>query len=383
MTRRSKTAVAVVAVALCVGVVAVVILHSKMRVYKTPTRAMRPTIEMGDRFLVDKWAYARSGPERWDVIVFRYPEDPSRDYVKRVVGLPGERVQIRAGDVHINGSVARKPWPVQEALWRPLAGSDQPEAWRTESPEAWQVADGLFEVDCGSRQDPEFLALDQEVYAYDPSAPDRLSPWLVPPTTWDVMVEFRVEPRAQGGAVLVALDTELAVLIAQPVDRWLVRVPLGEGQEAPEVHRSGRSVARGQPCDFPVGKSVPVQVCHVDQTVIVRLGGSEVLRHEYELPDMQGPPGLPARIVRIALGCQGGHVVLGGPAVSVDLHVTNYPYQYAINEPFALGEDEYFTVGDHSMNSNDSRGWGAVSRDAIVGKATRIFWPRGREGPIR
>jgi signal peptidase I len=63
------------------------------------------TRHRGDRLLVCKLLH----PRRWDIVVFRYPEDPSINYVMRVVGLPGEEVAIRDHDVWINGSRARKP----------------------------------------------------------------------------------------------------------------------------------------------------------------------------------------------------------------------------------------------------------------------------------
>jgi len=59
----------------------------------------------GDRLIAAKFLR----PRRWDLIVFRYPEDPSIPYLKRVVGLPGEQVAIKDGDVWIDGARARKP----------------------------------------------------------------------------------------------------------------------------------------------------------------------------------------------------------------------------------------------------------------------------------
>jgi len=61
--------------------------------------AMLPTLNDGDRWLTT----AASDLKRGDIIVFRYPKDETKSYVKRVVGLPGERVEIRAGVVRING----------------------------------------------------------------------------------------------------------------------------------------------------------------------------------------------------------------------------------------------------------------------------------------
>jgi signal peptidase I len=69
----------------------------------------------GDQLLVNKQAYIYQSPRRWDVIVFRNPAHPTEAYVKRTVGLPGERIQIVNGDVVVNGEVARKTYHQQLA----------------------------------------------------------------------------------------------------------------------------------------------------------------------------------------------------------------------------------------------------------------------------
>ncbi|MBP88486.1 MAG: signal peptidase I [Planctomycetaceae bacterium] len=68
----------------------------------------------GDRILVSKFAYGLSEPERWDVIVFKYPGNAKQNYIKRLVGLPGETLRIRHGDIHTidadgNAQIIRKP----------------------------------------------------------------------------------------------------------------------------------------------------------------------------------------------------------------------------------------------------------------------------------
>ena len=65
-------------------------------------------INEGDQILVDKQAYEWRSPERWDAIVFRNPQLPAQAYSKRIVGLPGETLQLREGDVFINGDIQRK-----------------------------------------------------------------------------------------------------------------------------------------------------------------------------------------------------------------------------------------------------------------------------------
>ncbi|MBI2960486.1 MAG: signal peptidase I [Betaproteobacteria bacterium] len=92
--------------------------------FKIPSGSMVPTLLVGDFILVNKFAYGVrlpiinvkmfeiGRPRRGDVMVFRYPEDPSLDYIKRVVGLPGDRVSYVNKRLYINGVEApRKPLP--------------------------------------------------------------------------------------------------------------------------------------------------------------------------------------------------------------------------------------------------------------------------------
>ncbi len=62
----------------------------------------------GDQLLVHKYTYSVRNPDRWEVVVFRNPALATEAYVKRVIGLPTERVQVRDGDIFINGELARK-----------------------------------------------------------------------------------------------------------------------------------------------------------------------------------------------------------------------------------------------------------------------------------
>lgn len=65
-------------------------------------QSMEPAFENGDYLIVDELSYRFRGPQRGEVVVFRYPENPSFRYIKRIIGLPGEKVEIKDGYVMID-----------------------------------------------------------------------------------------------------------------------------------------------------------------------------------------------------------------------------------------------------------------------------------------
>jgi signal peptidase I len=89
--------------------------------FKIPSSSMRPTLEVGDFILVNKFIYGirlpileqkiipLSDPQRGDVVVFRYPVNPSQDFIKRVIGVGGDVVEYRDKQLRVNG----QPWPQQ------------------------------------------------------------------------------------------------------------------------------------------------------------------------------------------------------------------------------------------------------------------------------
>lgn len=77
-----------------------------------PTDSMHPTLQEGDRLIIEKVTFKMSGIQRGDIVVFTPPErsDKKEDMVKRVIGLPGETLSIKSGTVYINGSALNEPY---------------------------------------------------------------------------------------------------------------------------------------------------------------------------------------------------------------------------------------------------------------------------------
>ncbi len=86
-----------------------------VQAFKIPSGSMKPTLQIGDHILVNKFTYGvrlpfsditvipGGKPERGDIIVFEYPVEPDKDFIKRVVGVPGDIVEIRDKKVYVNG----------------------------------------------------------------------------------------------------------------------------------------------------------------------------------------------------------------------------------------------------------------------------------------
>ena len=103
----------------------------------------------GDQLLVQKHVYDFRPPQRWEVIVFRNPASPGEAYVKRVTGLPGDRIQIVNGDVFINGQIARKNFKQQLAMRIPVCNLHylaSSEDWQLpwELDDGWAADNGLL-----------------------------------------------------------------------------------------------------------------------------------------------------------------------------------------------------------------------------------------------
>ena len=74
--------------------------------FKIPSGSMRPTLIEGDRILVNKFVYRFRQPRRGEIIVFRFPEDPKRPFIKRLIAVGGDTVEIREGHIFVNGRMA-------------------------------------------------------------------------------------------------------------------------------------------------------------------------------------------------------------------------------------------------------------------------------------
>lgn len=117
-------------------VLAMIIRAFFVQAYKIPSGSMLETLQEGDYLLVTRFNYDIKVPftdisvvstgeaQHGDIIVFRYPKDPSQNYIKRVIGLPGDTIEIRDKQVFRNGRLVTEPYKRISKPWSRIEGTD-------------------------------------------------------------------------------------------------------------------------------------------------------------------------------------------------------------------------------------------------------------------
>ena len=385
----------------------------------------------GDRILVNKFAYDFAEPERWDVVVFRYPEDAKTNYIKRLVGLPGEMVSIAAGDIWTSADgreprIARKPDQKMLAMLqvvhdsrhqsRPLQAAGWPTAWSDWSAPgrgspAWVAEeDGRgFAVTCdaggsamlrfrhmlpledqweGIRDDGRFIGevrpepiTDYQPYNAMPSKPHWVG---------DLAVETVLESRSANGSVTLDL------VEAGASHRCTIDLSTGEatlstadGSEPPRATTAVRGLG-----------SWTILFANVDDELRLFVDGSRVafdrptsredpLQQAIEAEPLEQfvAPGDPTAsdLAPAGIAAEAASVRVRDMRVLRDVYYLGTVLGARASEfdererlDFPLEAGQYFVLGDNSSASKDSRLWNDghhVDRRLLIGKAMLVFWP--------
>ena len=122
----------------------------------------------GDSIWIDRTAFTVRSPRRWEVVVFRCPTDAARLCVKRVIGLPGETIDLREGEVYVNGEVARPP-PAVTTSWR-AAGVRGPKPPAHAAGRSWTLGTDEYFVLGDNRR----ISADSRAWRTGPGLPRKL-----------------------------------------------------------------------------------------------------------------------------------------------------------------------------------------------------------------
>jgi len=377
----------------------------------------------GDRIIVEKFAYDFVEPARWDVVVFKYPEDARVNYIKRLVGLPGETVFIAGGDIWTSRDdgepeIARKPpsrlramlQPVHDSrhVAEPLRAAGWPDAWQDWSAAGaaarWQTTDGGRSFTVAAAAEPALLRWRHFV-------PDRWDPAAAPPeppapalvgdfqpynqdpeyvglhqsrqhgslldgANWvgDLAVECDLQSTADAG--LVTFDLVKAGV------RHTCTLDLATGTAT--LAREADGGVRGQGSTPVRGRGRwRIMFANVDDELSLFVNGRRVAtdtpttwqRSLEEAATARpvvrgGRPGgnEPDDLAPVGIGVAGGSLRVAGIRVLRDIFYIASGSQAAMvgREPselfleFPLGPDQFFVLGDNSSASKDGRAWGTL-----------------------
>ena len=363
----------------------------------------------GDRVFVLKHLYGFIPPAIWDVIVFKNPTDPLENYIKRLIGTPGDKVTIIDGDIYIDDQIQTKPNHIQNSLWIPIYDSRHQLTDATNIHKAWlppfnpakndtnwfyqgdnhylrftdndlpdgQVATIGFNTDRLKLGSHCFLDYNGPKVDLLPYASDYKVEATLVPSTLQALCSFVFEKyqRAYQGEILASGKVIIRDLTSNTALLQATIRPLQIDQ------------------DNDVAFSI------LDHQLIITVNGET---HRYsganDAENWGYDPSQPRRF-HSAFNISGanGDFTLKGVKLFRDTH---YTYNLEGTNHKALGspmnpllsrlkKDEYYVLGDNSPASNDSRFWnapgygngketfrtGIVPKDYLIGRAFMVFWP--------
>jgi len=384
----------------------------------------------GDRILVDKFAYDFREPNRWDVIVFKYPEGANTNYIKRLVGLPNELVSIAGGDIWTSrdgqpSTIARKPPHVMQAMLQVVHDSNFPASFmQTEGwPSAWtDWADtSVWKSEKNRRQFTATCSAGQSAslryQRFNPTSDDwkevRLGMGVRKGVTPELIKDFQAyNAISQGGhwvgdlAVECTLESksDSGLIILDLVDggqQHFCSIDLADGT-ANLVAASGVTAVATTPIR---GKgSWEVMFTNVDDelrlfvdkklmpTATPVAWGSEIKKEstrdpilEVVQPGSTVPSDLAPAGITVKAEDEPVAVVVSSIKILRDIFyigAVGFGRRGEIrDEPileFPLEADQFFVLGDNSAASKDGRLWidvHYVDRRLLLGRAISIVWP--------
>lgn len=346
--------------------------------YKIPSGSMQPTL-MGmptpgdalvarnggppptvkDRILVDKLTPRLRDPERWEVLIFRYPLDRTQNFVKRLVGMPSEELRIANGDIFVRSSPAepwripRRPERVQEAHWREVTPIT-PRPWQQTQGSGWLVEEDAIVAtgDGAARFGDGSPILDLYFDGYPESIRAAL------PIRHRNEAGHRVGDLRLSGALRPKSDCRtIRFVLTEGLRRYQFLLP---GPAADPDARASIDVEPSAIAGASLGRTVSdsagplraerrvaFEVENLDDRVTLRLDGREVASLDVEpSADQQAT---------VTLAVEGGEVAFD------DLELARDIFYFATGRSeYSIPAEHYLMLGDNTLNSSDGREWTAA-----------------------
>ena len=346
-----------------------------LEAYQIPTGSMMPTL-MGtdlwdedrqvpngaihDRVLVDKVSWWVRDPQRWEVVVFRYPLLAHQNYVKRLIGLPGEDVFIRHGDIWTRQGegeefkIARKPNRLQESIWKRALPA--PGRLKTGSPwvgwdTAGQVpnAEGELALAPGRAVRTASSIHDEYRHGFQEAIARRI------PVTGHGQLSRHVVSDLRTIATLTPAPDAGPLRIKIQAGPWPFTLTMDQSREVSVSLAMPDGTIAEQDFDFSFGEPLELDLAFWDHRLRLQLEGSS------DSWEMEKNFDLEARDIasnRVSFFAEQGGWTVTRPTIWRDLYYLP-PLRGGGAPLFQVPEGQYFMMGDNTQNSHDGRDWEA------------------------
>ena len=387
---------------------AVLLKYFAIEAYQIPTSSMQPTL-MGssvagvfDRIVVDKLRYEIVEPKRWDITVFRYPIARNQNYVKRMVGMPGDKLRITGGNIYrVVGAdaarpedleIERKPDMVQDALWKELfparyylSGGGKVLDYFSGRGGRWSEKEMTLTARPSNDRTPVSLTFTDRIHGglvnqvydgYPTSTAQKMrregmgNPDLLR-AVQDARMSFTLTPQKAPREVQIEVAVHHA---GGSLYRFRFELAGGKGRLVVLVGGDEKKASPEFEAEVPAGESTHLGFAHVDDRCIAYLDGSEVAHLDCgdfkTIRPMIAQSGAGSgRVIVKASVTGGGSVEIADVVVERDLHylpstMPGKPLVQVIEVP----EGHYFMLGDNTLQSVDSRDWTQITLGILDGK---------------
>jgi signal peptidase I len=339
-----------------------------------------PVDQPGDRLLVLKGCYQWLTPKRWESVVFLNPNDIGEAYVKRIVGLPGETITIRGGDIYIQGRIQRKTFEQFRALAIPVYDSRvaarskwNKDRWVIDGDaESWNQDDATWSINSLHSRSDVGIAFQDLSPAGEPTPLVDEIPYNAtrlgsrPPLITDFAVRAKLGYEQGDGSYAVSLH-----LSAHDTIHWRHYPARGTW----EIRLNDRLLQTGRHI-LSTHSWIEFDLAYWDAQIEARIDGQPV----FSIGVDSIPLGTAPTIHPVRFSANNFVGKIDSLEIHRDIYYRTEPpgaWPGRKDEGFHLGPDEYFMLGDNSAVSNDSRSWDVpgIPRRLLVGKPILVHLP--------
>lgn len=364
--------------------------------YQIPTSSMQPTLmgsneaKVYDRILVNKLIQTIREPQRWDITVFKYPLQKNQNYVKRIVGMPNDRLTIAGGNVYqVEGAGAsatyttlRKPDDLQAAMWKnvyPLRRDARAETkalgqvfGASPSRAAKETATGFTLESAGKpvrlyfRDQVDGGMIDAVWDGYPSNVAALIREEAVGRYPLEICPDVKLSADVTMSQVQRSFSMEVEVLRPK-LDKLIYAFVVEGGKGRVEVRDGNKKPLGGsEPFEVTITADQPTNLAfaHVDDRLIAWQDGAELARWDCDAWAcregcvVRGAEPSPGQKVIPQFVCVGkGKVALDEVRLDRDQHYASDKNPDIIEVP----DGHYYMLGDNVRQSIDSRGWTAIT----------------------